>query len=113
MKHEKTAKRLNEVLYENNLTQQEFSNITGISKSSISQYLSGDVTMGMKNAAIVSAKFSINPAWLLGADAPKYGYFISEDAEPYPEFIRIYQQMTQKQKGLIVGLMKEVVKEGE
>ncbi len=53
-----------------NGSQQELANKTGVSKASISQYVNGKNTPSNLTALQLSSPFHINPAWLMGFDAP-------------------------------------------
>lgn len=64
------AKRLREGLDVRHMTQAELSKSSGISKSSISRYLSG-AWEGKQDAVYALAKvLSVNEAWLMGYDVP-------------------------------------------
>lgn len=51
-------------------SQQELSNRTGVGKASISQYVNGKNTPSNLTAMQLCEPFFINPAWLMGFDAP-------------------------------------------
>lgn len=74
MKYEKTAIRLREALSEANLTQQELADKSHIGKSSISHYINGTNEPGNKSAYQIAEVLKVNPAWLMGLDAPKHLY---------------------------------------
>lgn len=63
-----SAKRLQELLDYLRVNASEFSKMTGIPKSSISMYLSGQRIMKADRIGIISEKFAIDPAWLMGKD---------------------------------------------
>ena len=65
------SERLTEIMEEKNITPSELSRRTGIDKSSISRYCSGEYNPGKKNFFRLASALAINPAWLAGEDAPK------------------------------------------
>lgn len=66
-----SATRLRECLNENCMSAQELSNRSGVSKASISQYLSGKYTPKNTSAKKLADILNVNPAWLMGLDVPK------------------------------------------
>ena len=53
-----------------NGSQQELANRTGVGKASISQYVNGKNVPSNLTAIQICKPFRINPAWLMGFDAP-------------------------------------------
>lgn len=72
MKHEETARRLNEALNEAGLTPQELSRKSGVGKASISQYRNGTHKPSNISAGKMGKVLNVNPLWLMGYDAPKH-----------------------------------------
>ena len=68
MKYEKTAKRLIKALSDKNMRAQELANKTGISKSSISQYVNGSHAPSNISAGKMAAVLEVSPLWLMGFD---------------------------------------------
>ena len=69
------AKRLRELLDENNMTQSELAKRTGISKSSISRYLKGDWEAKQDAVYSIAKTTNVSEAWLMGYDVPKERQF--------------------------------------
>lgn len=71
MKVESLAKRLAQAIKESNLKPVDIANKTGIDKSSLSHYLSGNYEP--KNAKLLKLAevLNVNEVWLLGHDVPK------------------------------------------
>lgn len=65
-----SAKRLQELMDYLGVNATEFGKMTGIPKSSISMYLSGQRIMKSDRMGIISEKFGIDPAWLMDRDVP-------------------------------------------
>lgn len=64
------ADRLKQALYLRNITQSDLSRSTGIGKSSISTYLTGEYEPKQKNIYKMALALNVNEAWLMGADVP-------------------------------------------
>ena len=60
--------RLKEGLVRANMTQIDLSKITGISKSAISQYLSGAFKPKQDRTFVIARALDVDPAWLMGYD---------------------------------------------
>lgn len=71
MKFEETARRLRAALDENNMKPQELSERSGVSKSSISQYVNGSHKPSNISAGKMGAVLGVSPMWLMGFDFPK------------------------------------------
>ena len=67
---ETPALRLAILIRELGMTDGEFAVATGIPKSSMSLYLSGKRMMKQDRISLIADKYGINPAWLMGYDAP-------------------------------------------
>ncbi len=83
---EKFAERLIEAMDDKKMTLSDLSRRSGIDKSSISRYRSGNYNPGKKNFFILSDVLDVNPAWLAGEDAPKQYYsqsLLDEDEEDW------------------------------
>lgn len=66
----KIADRLKMALEIRDITQSELSRKTGIGKSSISTYLTGEYEPKQKNIYKMALALDVNEAWLMGADIP-------------------------------------------
>lgn len=83
-----SALRLRELLNERCMSAQELSNRSGVSKASISQYLSGKYTPKNTSAKKLADVFNVNPAWLMGLDVPKEDFdsFYGDALEQFPTY---------------------------
>ena len=70
MKHERTAKRLSKALANVNKIPQELANESGVSKSSISQYLNGSHKPSNISSGKMAKVLGVDPLWLMGFDVP-------------------------------------------
>jgi transcriptional regulator with XRE-family HTH domain len=68
MKYRETAKRLLFAMASAGMSQQELSNLSGISKSSISHYVNGSHEPGNKAAYAMANALAVDPLWLMGLD---------------------------------------------
>lgn len=64
------AQRINEALIVRNMKQADLVRTTGIGKSSISTYLSGEYEPKQKNIYKIALALNVNEAWLMGYDVP-------------------------------------------
>ncbi len=91
MKNELTAKRIQLALSNANMKPQELSDITGVSKASISQYVNGSHVPGNISAEKIGKILKVSPLWLMGFDVP-----IDRAPAPkenYPQKIMQYYDM--------------------
>lgn len=70
----KLVSRINEALRRNEMSKAELSRRTGISPSSLSEYLSGKYEPKQDKIYLISRALNVDPVWLLG--------FEDEDSEP-------------------------------
>lgn len=68
MKNELTAKRLQLALSNANMKPQELAERSGVSKSSISQYVNGSHSPSNISSGKMSKVLNVNPLWLMGFD---------------------------------------------
>lgn len=99
MKNPETAKRLQEAIRVNNMIPQELADRTGISKASISQYLSGQHKPSNISAGKMAEVLGVSPLWLMGFEVPMYDvnqdqnsgqvgeYYLHNDARELAEFL--------------------------
>lgn len=60
--------RIKKTLNERNMSKAELSRLTGISNSSLSEYLSGKYEPKQDKIALIAKALQISPAWLMGFD---------------------------------------------
>ena len=72
-KMEKRGKpRIKALREENNLTQTELAEIVGVTKTTVSRWETGNIaTLKMNFLDILSKRFQVNPAWILGYDVQR------------------------------------------
>lgn len=64
------ADRMREAMERKGIKQSELVSITGIGKSSISTYLSGEYEPKQRNIYKIAKALDVNEAWLMGEDVP-------------------------------------------
>ena len=65
-----TANRIKQALHLRNMRQADLVNLTGIGKSSISTYISGEYEQKQKNIYKIAKALDVSEAWLMGLDVP-------------------------------------------
>lgn len=65
------AKRLKQLMEENNETIYTIADIIDLSPSTISRYINGQMTPKITTIKVLAQQFSINPVWLMGYDVNK------------------------------------------
>lgn len=77
------SQRIKEALDIRNMKQNDLVQKTGIGKSSISTYISGDWKPKQENLCKIAEALNVNEAWLMGMDVPM-------ERTPYSEFVSSY-----------------------
>ena len=97
--------RLNEALQIRKMTATELAKKSGINKSSLSRYLSGENIPRSLSIDKLSKALRVNPAWILGYDVPmEDGVDTESDISPFStDFLT---KMTDVQQQLILEVMK-------
>lgn len=81
-KQENTSSRLKEAMKLFHLTQADIARKSGISKSSISRYVSGEVLPNQFKLYLLGKALHVSPVWLMGLDVPmEWEEATSEDNE--------------------------------
>ena len=91
MKKDTCASRLRRALTARNIKQSELSNMTGIPKSAISQYISGAFEPKQDRVELIAEKLRVSEAWLMGFDVPmERGHADLSDRFPPPNITEDY-----------------------
>lgn len=64
------SNRLKKAMLMQNIKAAELSSITGVSKSSLSEYIKGKYEAKQDNVYLLAKALNVNEAWLMGADVP-------------------------------------------
>lgn len=62
--------RLEEAMQIRKISASKLAEKSGLSKSSISRYLSGDYSAGRKNIFLLAKALNVDEGWLMGGDCP-------------------------------------------
>lgn len=71
MKYEKIAMRFSDILSRNDMSARELAERSGVSESSISQYVNGSHKPSNINAGKIAKVIDVNPLWVMGYDVIK------------------------------------------
>lgn len=117
-----TADRLKELMEYYGVSQSDIAKATGIAKSSLSMYVSGQRKPGQDNLSDIAEAYSVDEAWLLGYDVPmkpnsasksglelgqKIGELIEKDIR-FKELINNYYNLDEEARELCVGICKKM-----
>jgi len=95
--------RVKKLMNEKNISQRELANLSGISESSISRYLSGDLKPRMDILSNISKVFGVSSSYLLGEEEIKL------KADAYEETLcvvtRNKAKLTEQQKTEIIKIL--------
>lgn len=72
-------KRLYEIMRQLNISQVDISRKTGLPRSAISMYLSGQRTPRQDKISQICEPYNINPTWLMGYDVPMFSSSVYAD----------------------------------
>lgn len=98
----KIAHRIKEAMKDNGMTQADLSRISGISKSTLSEWISGKYEPKQNNIYILSKVLRVNPTWLMGLEVQKE---IKED------ITTIYNQLEESRQTRVYNFTKHQLEE--
>lgn len=115
------ADRLREILEVKKMKAVDLSNITGIGRSAISQYLKGTVTPKQERVFTIASKLNINAAWLVGFEVPAQNIELSlslyrqTDSEGKKNIVKYAQEECERSKNTrkSQSLLKDIDKLAE
>lgn len=106
------SNRLKSAMDERNINQTDLSGLTGISKASISQYLSGKNEPSKKNVAKITEALKVTEAWLLGIDDQARPVQQVQEPEPVQPVIEQAKKITVEEAARIMGKADKFVRLG-
>lgn len=104
MKNSITAQRLQEALEAAHMIPVELSQKSGVSQSSISQYLSGSHAPSNVSSGKMAAVLGCDPVWLMGFDVPRAGASPADLTAHEQEHIRKYRAIDDDGRQLVDNL---------
>ena len=97
------TERLNEFMNRDSLSQKKLAELSGISESSISRYVSGSLEPRMDILTNIAKAFGVSTSYLTGEDAT------SDNNDPYKETICIVtrnkSKLTDEQKAELIKIL--------
>lgn len=105
MKNEVTAKRLRLALSNANMKPQELADKSGVSKSSISQYVNGSHAPGNISAKKMGKVLNVESMWLMGFDVEMKKEIVSKDAEDDILFLEKFSLLNKRDKKIIISMI--------
>ena len=124
MKNSNSNTRIRTLINELNISQTEFCNKTGITKSALSNYLNGDRQPRQDQLDKIARAFNINPSWLMGYDVPmstdrdiymemvakkgqgKDMHFVASRISKYADLMRAAEGCTDEQIHVVINTLK-------
>ena len=118
MKYPEIANRFEYIMNLRHLKQVDLVNKTGISKSSINQYVRGTHCPENDRAMLLADVLRVNPLWLMGFDVPMEGdKNIMDSNKPNNEreanFVQLYSQLSPAQQTLIDNMLTALIEKQE
>lgn len=104
----RAAKRLDKALTMVGISAADLSHASEVSKSSISQYLSGSHIPSEENATKMGNVLNVNPLWLMGFDAPMTVNSTVGHDERLASIIDYYQLLNDVGRDTAVARMREL-----
>ncbi len=105
MKYELTAKRLQMALDNAGISQQELSEKSGVSKSSISQYINGTHAPSNISSGKMGKVLNVNPVWLVGFDVEMRKEQSSESAKKDIAYLEKFSLLKERDKKIVMSLI--------
>lgn len=111
------AERMKEALSVRGMKQSELVEKTGIGKSSISTYLSGEYEPKQRNIYKIALALNVSEAWLMGYDVPmkrvesvNHEQHDSRLDEDQQNALNLYSQLDIVDRAEIRGMMKQMLR---
>lgn len=113
MKYEETAKRLRLALDNAGMKSQELADRSGVSKSSISQYVNGSHCPGNISSEKMAKVLHVNALWLMGYDVAMDREFTVEKAKEDLEILEKFSLLNERNKKIIIAMIDSMLNEKE
>lgn len=109
MKNEITAKRLLLALSNADISQQELSEKSGVSKASISQYVNGFHSPSNISSGKMGKVLDVEPLWLMGFDVEMKKELSSESAKNDMAFLEKFSLLNERDKKIVMSMMDSML----
>ena len=105
-------KRIKQGLEIRKLKAADLCNMTGISKSTMSQYLSGLYEPSQVRTELIARALGVDEAWLMGYDVPMERKTpLAELSEGEQELLNLFHLVPEESQKLILGMIKSALNE--
>lgn len=95
--------RMNEITTATGYSVSKISDLTGINRSLIYKYISGDVEPSLKHLGKLARAFNVSESWLMGYDVePERPSLLTDEVR------ETFRSLTYEQQELIVKLINEL-----
>ncbi len=109
------SNRIRKALEIRGMKQADLVEKTGIGKSSISTYISGEYEPKQKNIYKIAKALNVNESWLMGNDVPMEKTSTINDNE-FPEDIRVaargMMDLSESDRELAINMIRSLAKKG-
>ncbi|MCI8370914.1 MAG: helix-turn-helix transcriptional regulator [Lachnospiraceae bacterium] len=109
MKNEITAKRLRKALANKSMKAQELAELSGVNKSSISQYINGSHAPSNISSGKIGKVLEVNPLWLMGFDVEMKKEISEKEAEKDISIIHKFSLLTKRDKHIILDMIDSML----
>lgn len=104
-----TSQRLKELMEYFRINQSDLANKTGIPKSSISMYVSGERKPKQDRITDIAEAYGVNEAWLIGYPVPMMKDFSCEEGEKDSEILHKISLLTQRDKDIVLKIIDTMI----
>lgn len=113
MKNELTAKRLQLALSNANMKPQELADKSGVSKSSISQYVNGSHAPSNISSGKMGKILNVEPMWLMGFDVEMRKDISLKGAEEDIELLKKFSLLNSRDKAIVLNMIDSMLSNKE
>lgn len=109
MKNSLTASRLKQALSDHNMKPQELADASGVSKSSISQYINGSHAPSNISSSKMASVLGVNAMWLMGFDVSKTKEFSGTEGKIDGIFLKKFSLLNERDKNLVMSMIDSMI----
>lgn len=113
MKNEITAKRLQLALSNSGMKPQELAEKSGVSKSSISQYVNGSHAPSNISSGKMGKVLKVNPLWLMGFDVDMSKEISASEAAKDFDLVYKYSMLNERDKRIVMDMIDSMLSRKE
>lgn len=109
MKVSDSKNRLQELLEAFNITQADVARRTGLPKSTVSLYFSGNRIPRQDKIGLICDAYNVDPAWLMGYDVPMKRRSASTTAEEHFDLLSKFSRLSRKDQELVMSMIDSML----